>query len=77
MPNVSIVRFLEAYPCGVDVVDNFVAGEETEEMVVGFEGVDGCKDVLEVNCVIRVCRIGSIERISRCVDYTISSSRLL
>jgi hypothetical protein len=60
------------YACSVDVVDDFVAGEETEEIVIGFEGVDGCKDMLEVNCIIRICRVVSIERIGRCIDCDIS-----
>ena len=60
------------YSCGVDVVDNFVTGEETEEIIVGLECVDSGKNMLEVNCVVRVCRIVSIKRIGRCVDYDIS-----
>ena len=60
------------YACSVDVVDDFIAGEETEEIVIGFEGVDGCKDMLEVNCIIRICRVVSIERIGRCIDYDIN-----
>ena len=65
-------RGVGGYACSVDVVDDFVAGEETEEIVIGFEGVDGCKDMLEVNCIIRICRVVSIERIGRSIDYDIS-----
>jgi hypothetical protein len=64
---------LGEYACSVDVVDDFIAGEETEEIVIGFEGVDRCKDMLEVNCIIRICRVVSIERIGGCIDYDISS----
>jgi hypothetical protein len=58
----------EKYACGVDVVDDFIAREESEEVGVGFEGVDGRKDVLEVDCVIRIGRIVSVKRIGRCVN---------
>lgn len=58
----------EKYACGVDVVDYFIAREESEKIGVGFEGIDGRKDVLEVNCVIRISRIVSVKRIGRCVN---------
>ena len=62
------------YASSVCIVNDFIAREESKEIIVGFESVNGCKDVLEVNCVIRICRIVSVKRISWCVDYDISVS---
>jgi len=40
------------YECRVDIIDDFVAREEAEGVVEDFEGVDGGKDVLEIDCVV-------------------------
>jgi len=63
---------LGGYCRGVGVVDYFIAGKEAKEIVVRLECVNSRKDMLEVNCVIRICRVVSIKRIGRCVDYNIS-----
>ena len=49
------------------VVDDLVAGEEGEQVGVLDEGVDGGEDALQVLAVVRLVRVGAVDRVERVV----------
>jgi hypothetical protein len=72
MPAVNKPILEIKYRCCINAVNNFVTGEETKDVVIAFKSIDGGKDVLKINCIIRVDRIISIKGVCRCIDYKVS-----
>lgn len=62
MPIINRELF-ETYKSGIDVVDNFIAREETQSIIERFESVNGGKDVLQVDRIIRGGGVRSINSV--------------